>query len=64
MFLTLVNQKIRTQLFKTNDVVSKRIIQTLIIKYGIYANIFAENTCELAVVLTRSVNKLVKLTIL
>ena len=32
-----VSQKIRAQLFKTNDVV-----KSLIIKYGIYANIFAE----------------------
>ena len=32
----------RAQLFKTNDVVSQRIVKTLIIKYGIYANIFAE----------------------
>ena len=29
-------------MFKTNDVVSLRIVKTLIIKYGIYANIFAE----------------------
>ena len=28
--------------FKANDVVSKRIVKTLIIKYDIYANIFAE----------------------
>ena len=34
--------KIWAQLFKTNDVVSKHIVKTLIIKYGIYANIFAE----------------------
>ena len=33
-------------LFKTNDVVSERIIKTLIIKYGIYAYIFAENKRE------------------
>ena len=31
----------RAQLFKTNDVVSLHIIKTLMIKYGIYANIFA-----------------------
>ena len=36
---------ILTQLFKTNDVISKRTVKTLIIKYGIYANIFAEK-CE------------------
>ena len=30
----------KAQLFKTNDVIS--IVKTLIIKYGIYANIFAE----------------------
>ena len=30
------------QLFKTNDVVSLRIVKTLIIKYGLYVNIFAE----------------------
>ena len=29
-------QKSRAQLFKTNDVISKRIVKTLIIKYGIY----------------------------
>ena len=29
-------------MFKTNDVVSICIIKTLNIKYGIYANIFAE----------------------
>ena len=34
--------QIRAQLFKTNDVVSLRIVKTLIIKYGICANIFAE----------------------
>ena len=28
-------------LFKTNDVVSQHIVKTLIILYGIYANIFA-----------------------
>ena len=32
----------RAQLFETNDVVSYRIVKTLIIKNGIYANIFAE----------------------
>ena len=32
----------RAQLFKTNDVVSLHVVKTLIIKYGIYANIFAE----------------------
>ena len=32
----------RAQLFKTTDVVSKCIVKTLIIKYGINANIFAE----------------------
>ena len=32
----------RAQLFKTNDVISYCIIKTLIIKYGTYANIFAE----------------------
>ena len=30
------------QLFKTNEVISWCIVKTLIIKYGIYANIFAE----------------------
>ena len=35
-------QTSRAQLFETNNVFSKRIIKTLIIKYGIYANIFAE----------------------
>ena len=35
-------RKIRAHLFKTNDVVSKHIVKTLIIKHGIYANIFAE----------------------
>ena len=32
----------RAQLFKTNNVISSRILKTLIIKYGIDANIFAE----------------------
>ena len=32
----------RAQLFKTNYVISWRILKTSIIKYGIYANIFAE----------------------
>ena len=41
----LVKKKNWTQLFKTNDVISKRIVKTLIIKYGIYVNIFAEK-CE------------------
>ena len=35
------SQKIRAQLFKTNDV-NKRIVKTLIIKYGKYSDIFAE----------------------
>ena len=35
------NIKSRAQLFKTNDVVSERIVKTLIIRYGIYANIFS-----------------------
>ena len=35
-------QKSRAQLFETNDAVSSHIVKTLIIKYGIYANIFAE----------------------
>ena len=58
------------QLFKTNDVVSQHIVKTLIIKYGIYDNIFAEkNTCELDIVPTITVNilttnELVKLTML
>ena len=30
------------QSFKTNDVISQLIVKTLIIKYSIYANIFAE----------------------
>ena len=37
-----VHLDIWTQLFETNDVVSKRIAKTLIINYDIYANIFAE----------------------
>ena len=41
-----VQQTSRAQLFKTNNVVSKRIVKTLIIKYGIYANIFAVKKCE------------------
>ena len=32
------SRAIRVQLFKTNDVVSLRIVKTLIIKYGIYTN--------------------------
>ena len=80
-----LNRKNRAQLFKTNDVVSKHIVKTLIINYCIYANIFTEkmwvafakathicsakNTCELDIVLTRTVNilttnELVKLTTL
>ena len=39
-FYTLI--KFRALLFKTNDVISLRIVKTLIIKYAIYANIFAE----------------------
>ena len=58
---------IRAQLFKT-DAVIVNVVKTLIIKYGIYTNIFAEkcelqklltffqqNTCELDTVLTRPV---------
>ena len=37
-----INETTRTQLFKTSVVVSKRIIKTLVIKYAIYANMFAE----------------------
>ena len=37
-----VSLNIRSQLFKTHDVVSLKR-KSLIIKYGIYANIFAEN---------------------
>ena len=33
---------VRAQLFKTNDVVSYCIVKTLIIKYGIFDDIFAE----------------------
>ena len=67
-------------MFKTNHVLSWRIVKTLIIKYGIYANIFAEkmwvyslffskNTCELDIVLTWTVSiftikKLIKLMVL
>ena len=36
------NKNTGAKLFKTNDVVSKRIVKTLIIRYGIYANNFAE----------------------
>ena len=32
----------RAQLFKANDIVSYRIVKTLIIKYGIYTKIFVE----------------------
>ena len=35
-------QYLWAQLFKTNDVVIYRIVKTLIISYGTYANIFAE----------------------
>ena len=67
------------QLFETNDVVSYRIVKTLIIKYGINPNIFAEkmwvvhifqqNICELDIVLTRTgniltTNELIKLMML
>ena len=34
--------KFWAQLVKTYDIVSLRIVKTLIIKYGIYANILAE----------------------
>ena len=63
---------IRAQLFKTKYAISLCIVKTLIIKYGKYANIFAEkmwvafakatriffskNICELNIVLTRTVN--------
>ena len=70
-------QKIRAQLFKTNDVVSLRIVKTLIIKYGLYANIFgwsyshffSKSELDIIIVLTRTVNILttyefVKLTML
>ena len=52
----------KAQLFKTNDVVGERIVKTLIMKYGIYAKqklltfFFSKNTCELDIVLTRTVN--------
>ena len=61
----------RAHLSKPNDVVSLRIVKILIIKYGIYANIFAENvnsicksyshffnknSCELDFVFTRTVD--------
>ena len=36
------SQMTRAQLFKTNDIVSYRIVKTLIIKYGIYTKIFVE----------------------
>ena len=41
--------KIWAQLFETYDVGIQRIVKTLVIKYGIYTNIFAEkmNTCML-----------------
>ena len=62
------------QLVKTNDVFNERIVKFLIIKYGLYVNIFADkifqqNTCELDMVLTSTVdilttNELVKLTML
>ena len=44
-FFFCYNFSIRAQLFETKDVISERIVKTLIIKYGIYANIFAEK-CE------------------
>ena len=36
----LSTEKYGPQLFKTNNVVSEHIVKALIIKYGIYANIF------------------------
>ena len=42
IFIFSLIMKIRAQLFETNDGVSKRIVKTLMIKYGIYSNIFAE----------------------
>ena len=66
-------KKSRAQ-FKIKDVLIKCIVKTLIIKYGIYTNIYAEiffskNNCELDIVLTETVNilitkKLFKLTML
>ena len=41
--LASLAQTTRAKLFKTTDVVSERIVKTLIMKYGIYTNIFAEN---------------------
>ena len=38
----LTRIKIWAQLFKTNKVVTEHTVKTWIIKYGIYANIFAE----------------------
>ena len=43
----------RAQLFKTNDVDSERIVNTLIIKYTIYANIFAEKKMWVAFALAK-----------
>ena len=36
----------RAKLFKTNNVISYHIVKTLIFKYGIYINIFAETKYE------------------
>ena len=41
-----IQKNFRAQWLKTNKVVNQRIVKTLIIKYGIYANILAENICE------------------
>ena len=67
--ITLFGKSSWAQLFKTNAVISYHIVKSFIIKYGIYANIFAEkcicksyshffnkNICELDIVLTRTVN--------
>ena len=36
--------KHQAQLFKTKNVISQCMVKTLIIKYGIFANSFAEKT--------------------
>ena len=40
--IVYIYENSRAHMFKTNDFVSKRIVKTLVIKCGIYPNIFAE----------------------
>ena len=54
-FCQQIRNNIRTKLFKTNNVISKHIVKTLIIKYGIYANIFTEKMLVATHILSRKI---------